>query len=155
MLSKLLRTSIIYSTLVLATLSVISLKSLAESYRTIILTNNNEQPISKVRIRVVNTKKWHELTRTTDNYFDVGQSKTYNVSTVQCEYTLVVDYINGSLTPYRINVCDGDKTTPIRITYTGNGGNHDIMGKYIGDNPECNHINSWVSGISTTITGCN
>jgi hypothetical protein len=154
MLSKLLRTSIISGTVAFLTLSAISLKSLAESYRTIILTNNNEQPISRVRIRPVNTKgKWHKLMPLTD-YLEVGESKTFNVSTDQCEYTLVVDYINGSLDPSFINVCDGDKTTPIRRGYTGNGGDYNIVGKYIGDNPDCQHIPSWVSGITVPEPVC-
>jgi hypothetical protein len=146
MLSKLLRTSIISGTVAFLTLSVISLKSLAESYRTIILTNNNELPISFVRIKIVNTKKWYQLMPLTD-YLDEGQSKTFKVSTAQCEYKLVVDYINSSFDSSIINVCDGDVNTPIRKGYIGTGGDYDIMGKYIGDHPECQHIASWVSGI--------
>lgn len=80
------------------------------------------------------------------NYFEVGHSFTFKVSTDQCKYQLVVDYIDSSMSPGTLYVCSGE-TTPIRITYTGTGGTHNVMGKDIGDHPECQHIASWVSGI--------
>jgi hypothetical protein len=96
MLSKLLRTSIISSTVAFLTLSVISSKSLAESYRTMVLTNNSEQPISRVRIRIANTKKWYQL-MSLMSYLEVGTSRTFKVSTAQCKYTLVVDWTSPEI----------------------------------------------------------
>lgn len=155
MLSKLLRTSIISSTLAFLTLSVISSKSLAGSYRTIIITNDNSLPISFIRVRPLNTKtKWHHLIPITNNFFEEGQTKTFKVSTDQCKYTLVAEYINSSMDASVLNVCGGDETTPIRITYTGTGGSYNASGRYIGDNPNCQPIPSWVSGIITTVPRC-
>ena len=88
-------------------------------------------------------------------YLEEGHTKTFKVSTDQCKYTLVAQYINSTMDASVLNVCDGEVTTPIKITYTGTGGSYDVTGKYIGDNPACQPIPSWVSGIRTTITGCN
>lgn len=151
MLSKLPRTSAISTALALVTLSVISLKSLADSYRTVTLINNNTQTISTVRMRVVNTKKWYYAVPLRE-FFDPGDSKTFNVSTDQCTYDLRVDYISASYEWGHLNVCNG-KTTPITITYTGDGGDFSPSGRYLGDKG-CPYIPTWVPGIHA-VAGAN
>ncbi len=88
------------------------------------------------------------------DYVEVGESQSFKVSTAQCKYRLVVDYINSTYDSVILNVCGGDKTTPIKHAYNGTGGDYDVIGRFIGDNPACQPIPSWVSGIITTVRPC-
>ncbi|MEH2180152.1 hypothetical protein [Nostoc sp.] len=119
MFSKLVRNTLLATTLALPIVPLASQNALAFDRRDFLVYNNNELEITQLYVSSKDSKYWGHNILNSDIVNGTSDTVTFNNNSNQCTYDVKAIYSDGSYDIGRTNLC-----STYGITFYGHGGDY-------------------------------
>ncbi|MHC5932907.1 hypothetical protein [Nostoc sp.] len=119
MFSKLVRNTLLATTLALPIVPLASQNALAFDMRDFLVYNNNELEITRLYVSSAGTEYWGRNLLNSDIVNGTSGTVTFNNNSNQCTYDVKAIYSDGSYDIGRTNLC-----STYEITFYGHGGDY-------------------------------